>query len=312
MNASAKCRWCPAPAMLRTSQGAFLCSACWEALEFRIKTIDPVTSVIPISDVNAAVADLAPSATAAANSVSGGVPAPSRGTEAQLSATLAFAPSGSLFTAKGDCPGTDEPAFSDRLEILDLESVSSGTPGACSSEREDVGAPNSESRACEGNGSNADGSKTSDGSARCSSGDGLGNQQPGSNTWGGRNATPAPSGRARDRAICPAVTGFDSNPDASPSPLASDTDGALVASSFSSPATGNTRSSDVQGEIVAGRALLDFEAEVAALELHWWTIGIVLASGVPDCALLRSQYSSTSRVRAASEITDNSTSFSEA
>ncbi len=37
-----------------------------------------------------------------------------------------------------------------------------------------------------------------------SSGDGLGNHQPGSHTWGGFNAT-APSGRARSRAICPAV-----------------------------------------------------------------------------------------------------------
>jgi ribosomal protein L37AE/L43A len=43
-----------------------------------------------------------------------------------------------------------------------------------------------------------------------SSGDGLGTQQPGSITWGGRNATPAPSGRARDRAICPAVSGNSS------------------------------------------------------------------------------------------------------
>ena len=38
-----------------------------------------------------------------------------------------------------------------------------------------------------------------------SSGDGLGIQQPGSMTWGDRLAMPAPSGRARDRAICPAV-----------------------------------------------------------------------------------------------------------
>ncbi len=37
-----------------------------------------------------------------------------------------------------------------------------------------------------------------------SSGVGPGNHQPRSITWGGRNATPAPSGRARDRAICPA------------------------------------------------------------------------------------------------------------
>ncbi len=43
-----------------------------------------------------------------------------------------------------------------------------------------------------------------------SSGDGLGNHQPGSNTWGGRNTRPAPSGRARDRAICPAVARFKS------------------------------------------------------------------------------------------------------
>jgi hypothetical protein len=38
-----------------------------------------------------------------------------------------------------------------------------------------------------------------------SSGDGLGNHQPGSITWGGQVRTPAPSGRARDRARCPAV-----------------------------------------------------------------------------------------------------------
>jgi hypothetical protein len=38
-----------------------------------------------------------------------------------------------------------------------------------------------------------------------SSGRGLGIHQPGSNTRGGRSATPAPSGRARDRAKCPAA-----------------------------------------------------------------------------------------------------------
>lgn len=40
-----------------------------------------------------------------------------------------------------------------------------------------------------------------------SSGDGLGIHEPGSITWGDREAMPAPSGRARDRAECPAVTG---------------------------------------------------------------------------------------------------------
>jgi hypothetical protein len=42
-----------------------------------------------------------------------------------------------------------------------------------------------------------------------SSGDGLGNHQPGSITWGGQVRTPAPSGRARDRARCPAVARSD-------------------------------------------------------------------------------------------------------
>jgi hypothetical protein len=41
--------------------------------------------------------------------------------------------------------------------------------------------------------------------AICSSGDGLGILQPGSMTRGDRFAMTAPSGRARDRAICPAV-----------------------------------------------------------------------------------------------------------
>jgi len=45
-------------------------------------------------------------------------------------------------------------------------------------------------------------------SANSSSGDGLGNHQPGSHTWGGQVRTPAPSGRARDRARCPAVARF--------------------------------------------------------------------------------------------------------
>ncbi len=39
--------------------------------------------------------------------------------------------------------------------------------------------------------------------------DGLGIHEPGSMTWGGRLATPAPSGRARDRAMCPAVIRFN-------------------------------------------------------------------------------------------------------
>lgn len=43
-----------------------------------------------------------------------------------------------------------------------------------------------------------------------SSGGGLGIHQPGSMTWGGRIAPPAPSGRARDRAKCPAVARYNS------------------------------------------------------------------------------------------------------
>lgn len=41
------------------------------------------------------------------------------------------------------------------------------------------------------------------------SSDGLGNHQPGSMTWGDRFAMTAPSGRARNRAICPAVARFN-------------------------------------------------------------------------------------------------------
>ena len=42
-----------------------------------------------------------------------------------------------------------------------------------------------------------------------SSGDGLGNHQPGSNTWGLALRPQPPSGRARNRAICPAVAQFN-------------------------------------------------------------------------------------------------------
>ncbi len=45
-----------------------------------------------------------------------------------------------------------------------------------------------------------------------SSSDSLALHQPGSMTWGGRIATPAPSGRARYRVNGPAVTRFNSNP----------------------------------------------------------------------------------------------------
>jgi hypothetical protein len=41
-----------------------------------------------------------------------------------------------------------------------------------------------------------------------SSGDGLGIHQPGSNTRGTRAKVKTPSGRARDRAMCPAVARF--------------------------------------------------------------------------------------------------------
>jgi hypothetical protein len=40
-----------------------------------------------------------------------------------------------------------------------------------------------------------------------SSGDGLGIHQPGSITWVGDIVATGPSGRARDRAMCPAVAG---------------------------------------------------------------------------------------------------------
>lgn len=45
------------------------------------------------------------------------------------------------------------------------------------------------------------------------SGGGLGIHEPGSMTWGDRDAVPAPSGRAVDTAKCPAVTGSPSNAD---------------------------------------------------------------------------------------------------
>jgi len=44
-----------------------------------------------------------------------------------------------------------------------------------------------------------------------SSGDGLGIHEPGSMTWGGRDAATAPSGRADESAKCPAVTGSNSD-----------------------------------------------------------------------------------------------------
>lgn len=43
------------------------------------------------------------------------------------------------------------------------------------------------------------------GASQFSSGDGLGIQQPGSNTWGGLFVPTAPSGRADESAMCPAV-----------------------------------------------------------------------------------------------------------
>jgi hypothetical protein len=188
------------------AQGAFcarpICARCLEPAFVRLKDGDLCSACFTISNSvasppqNAKVTVAAPSALP---QVTAAVTTFSKPPEAL--ALLFCAPfRRSSDITNGDRPGTEAPALFDSLEILDLASVLSGTPGACSSEREDVGASNSKSRACEGDGSNADGSKTSDGSARYSSGDGLGIQQPGSNE----------QGRARDRAKCPAVSGNSS------------------------------------------------------------------------------------------------------
>jgi hypothetical protein len=190
-----------------------------------------------------------------------------------------------------------------------------------------------------------------------SSGDGLGNQEPRSITWGGSAATPAPSGRARDRAICPAVSGNsscggvensatsdnvkrqervagletrsatikrrgsatgpqDSNPlsASAPPPATADASSKLatlrqdaVFSSVNTPeASGTTRkvpstgcgtSPDV-GTQSAPRPLLDFEAEVSALEKSDLLngpvyVGIDLSSGPDIC--LKYEYDPASR-----------------
>lgn len=54
-------------------------------------------------------------------------------------------PTESSFTTKGDCPGTEAPAPRNWFanDPADLDSALSGNTGACSSEREDVGATNS-------------------------------------------------------------------------------------------------------------------------------------------------------------------------
>jgi hypothetical protein len=119
-----------------------------------------------------------------------------------------------------------------------------------------------------------------------SSGDGLGNLEPGSITSGDRFAVTAGSGRARNRAICPAVTGFNSNPDASSHPPASVNCGAvsppaaapLSLSSNTPEASGTARKApcgSLLGEPsrISDRASLslplNFDAEVSALELAW-------------------------------------------
>jgi hypothetical protein len=79
-------------------------------------------------------------------------------------------------------------------------------------------APNSQVRTCSTDAANRGQSRHEavtagrDRQPNFSSGDSLGIHEPGSITWGDRDAMTAPSGRARDRAECPAVTGGLSDP----------------------------------------------------------------------------------------------------
>jgi hypothetical protein len=145
-----------------------------------------------------------------------------------------------------------------------------------------------------------------------SSGDGLGIQQPGSITWGGREPTPAPSGRARDRAKCPAVTGNSScggveSRHATDSvvldpvrfgEVAGETTGQPEVASgpqdsipnavrspnlpLTGPETSAARSEKEASSLSLsshpGPRGLDFEAEVSALDAQWLRAGISLAS----------------------------------
>jgi hypothetical protein len=170
------------------------------------------------------------------------------------------------------------PHFSDRLEVLDLASVLSGNPGACSSEREDVGAPNS---ACgpDGDRGLSHRSELSTGLERgagqesplanSNSGDVLGNLEPGSITSGERAALTAGSGRAHNCATCPDVAGTPSPPvHLSAWPTAPATSGdamsPLVSPHFSSLDPG-----------IAGFNP-DLDAEAAALEAEWLARGICM------------------------------------
>jgi hypothetical protein len=235
------------------------------------------------------------------------------------------------FSNIGDRTGTEAPALSRRLEVSDLASALSGTPGACSSEREDVGAPNPVAKATEGKAGTAvvtghvrrstTGSGLRIGEAvavrpatsefmdatagetapNSNSGDALGNLEPGSHTWDGDSVATAPSGRADESAISPAVAGIPNTPEAS-------------GTAREAPSTGCGTSSDV-GSQTAPRLSLDFESEVSALEAEWLRAGAGIVDGIPSflkrssdnvAPFVRNQ--STLRVTAASDSISKSVS----
>ena len=149
-------------------------------------------------------------------------------------------------------------------------------PGASGPERDIFGAPNSESGACEGNGSNADGSKTADGRARhlsCGEAGGDASKQPSMASrltpprpqYSNSVPTPPPQATSETSVNCAGASASA----LSSSRIPGDWDRQAAAEA-------STPDLELSAAVDPGPCGFDFEAEISMLEAQWARDGITM------------------------------------
>jgi ribosomal protein L37AE/L43A len=306
LHTRSKCDACDASVATIERNGCWLCSSCDTTFsEFLAPSATP-------SDVNAAVsAHPAPGETAATLSRDCASLSPASPRAAGMSRVEAN--SGGEHEAVTQCPCNidDRPTANDETSLsadaANVDEERSGTaPAVCGTEHERVGAANSKSGACEGTGSNADGSKTADGSARYSSCGGVEGHAL------SFTLAPQPSGVADVMVL---RAGIESGPQDSisdptlPPPQAtSETSvncGEASVSSLSSSripgdwdrqavAEASTPDLKLSAAVDPGACGFDFEADLAILESQWALDGIIMNSRTFAASVINESISQSS------------------
>lgn len=302
------CSRCSEPAFLRVDETNAFCAECWLKIEAHLENDSSFAATTPLGDNVTAAVKPTPGPSAA-------VTPPSK--EPDVLALLFCAPfRGSSDITKGDEHEAHQRHFVNidrRRPEPEMNFCFDNAKESTHDVEVRIGAAGKGPRLSSPERGRAAASDTAD--QISSSGDGLGTQQPGSITWSGSDATPAPSGRARNRAICPTVSWNSSS--GAPCDALPCRDGGVSVTSTRSPDETNSDSASASPPSTADAssklATLRQDAVFSSTDPGMCGFDLetdALVSGLEVGWALERRNSSTLRVVAASDSAENSKSNS--